>query len=116
MTDPNKSRFEERLAALAQKTDPNKRVERRVQEDGLIVEVVKPNRRAPLIPLRSLFLAVALFLALKGTVFAQLGSETYSERLEILKQGNSLEVTAAFLLDVDPATRAIGQVVGRILK
>jgi hypothetical protein len=116
LTDPNKGRFEERLAALAQKKDPNKRVERRVQADGLIVEVIKPIRRAPLIPIRSVFLAIGLFLALKGTVYGQLGPETYLKRLEALKEGGSIEVTVAFLLDVDPATRAIGDLVGRFLK
>ena len=115
MKDPNKSRFEERLLALAQKQDPNTRVEKRVQADGLIVDVVKPARRAKLFPIRSLFLAILFFVALKGAVYAQLGSETYAERLETLKTGSSLEVAAAFLLDVDPATKAIGDVLGRFL-
>ena len=43
--DPKKDRFEKRLSALAEKTNPNTKVVRRVQNDGLIVDVVKPMRQ-----------------------------------------------------------------------
>lgn len=115
MEDPNKDQFEERLAALAEKASPNKKVVRKVQEDGLIIDVVEPVRQRQLMPFRSLLLALFLFVAMKGTVYAQLGQAEYLSRVDTLKSGNSLEVTAAFLLDVDPATQAIGDFLGRFL-
>lgn len=114
LADPNRDQFEKRLAGLAQKSDPKKRVERVVTDDGLIVDVVKPVRR-PKFPYRSLLLAVLLFVCLKGAIFAQLGQAEYLERVERLKTGNSLEVTAAFLLDADPITAMMGRAFGKLI-
>lgn len=114
MTDPNKSRFEKRLAGLAEKSDPNKRVKKVVTESGLIVDVVKSNHRVKF-PVRSLLIAVLLFVCLKGAIFAQLGQGEYLSRVEQLKTGNSIEVTAAFLLNADQITTMMGTAFGKLI-
>jgi len=114
LADPNRDRFEERLAGLAEKSDPRKRVEKVVTDDGLIVDVVKPVRK-PSVPYRSLLIAILLFICLKGAIFAQLGEEEYLARVDGLKNGSSLEVTAAFLLDADPITTMMGQAFSKLI-
>lgn len=117
MADANKERFDERLGALKQKTNPAKRVEKRVREDGLVVDVVKTDmRKRGLFPIKTLLVAAFLFVAFKGFVLAELGESEYLGRIESLKSGGAVEVTTAFLLDVDPATKAIATVVGGLLR
>ncbi|MDA8747255.1 hypothetical protein N9M66_03485 [Litoreibacter sp.] len=117
MADVNKDRFNERLDALKQKTNPAKRVEKRVQEDGLVVDVVKTDlKKRGLVPIKSLLIAGFLFVAFKGFILAELGEAEYLGRIEALKTGGAVEVTTAFLLDMDPATQAIAKVVGSILR
>ncbi|WP_298257694.1 hypothetical protein [uncultured Litoreibacter sp.] len=106
MADVNKDRFIERLNTIQKKDDPKKRVVRKVNEDGLVVEVVK-RRRRKLIPVKSIVTAALIFVMLKGFVLAQLGEEEYQSRIETLAKGNSMQVLAAFLLDADPATRVM---------
>jgi hypothetical protein len=108
LADVNKDRFVERLNAIQQKGDPNKRVVRKVTSDGLVVEVVK-SRRKKLIPVKSIVTAALIFVMLKGFVFAQLGEGEYESRIETLKKGQSLEVFAAFLLDADAATQTVAR-------
>lgn len=115
MADANKDRFDARLKALEQKSNPGKRVEKRVTEDGLVVEVVKADRRS-LLPIKSLIMAAVVFISLKGVIFAQLGEQEYLNRIDTLTGGSAVEVAAAFLLDADPATRVIGDVLGTFLR
>lgn len=108
MADVNKDRFEARLQAIEAKTKPGKRVEQRVTDDGLVVDIVKSDRRA-LLPIKSLIAAAVIFIAFKGFIFAQLGESEYLKRIDTLSGGSAVEVAAAFLLDVDPVTRVVGQ-------
>lgn len=116
MADVNKDRFTERLDALKQKSNPQKRVEKRVRDDGLVVDVVKTDlRKRGLLPIKSFLLAAFLFVAFKGFVLAELGEPEYMTRIDGLKKGGAVEVSAAFLLDADPATRAVAGVIGQVL-
>lgn len=108
LADANKDRFIERLNAISEKSDPQKRVVHKVREDGLVVEVVK-RRRNRLIPVKSIVTAALIFVILKGFVFAQLGEPEYLQRIDTLQKGSAVEVMAAFLLDVDPATRVMAE-------
>ncbi|MFY0690622.1 MAG: hypothetical protein JXR14_01715 [Paracoccaceae bacterium] len=114
MADINKERFDERVKTISNKTQPGKRIERRVNEDGLVVDVVKTDRRG-LIPYKSIILLVILAILTKGVLFARLGEAEYLNRIEALKQGEALEVSAAFLLDADPATRGVAWLVSLVL-
>lgn len=114
MADVNKDRFEARLQAIERKTNPGKRVEQRVTDDGLIVDVVKSDRRT-LVPVKSLMIAAVIFVGLKSMIFAQLGEAEYQGRIDTLSRGTAVEVAAAFFLDADPATRVFGQVLEQAL-
>lgn len=115
LADVNKDRFIERLNAIQTKTDPKKRVVHKVTSDGLVVEVVKP-RRKKLIPVKSIVTAALIFVILKGFVFAQLGESEYVDRIATLKKGHSVQLFAAFLLDADPATRAMARGLDRVFR
>ncbi len=106
MADVNKDRFEARLKAIESKSKPGQRTESRVTDDGLVVEVAKADRRN-IFPIKGLITAGIVLVALKGFLFAQLGEAEYLGRIEQLSKGSTIEVGAAFLLDADPATRAI---------
>ena len=115
MSDVNKDRFIERLNAIQQKSDPKKRVVHKVNDDGLVVEVVKP-RRKKLVPVKSILIGATIFVILKGFVYAQLGGDEYQQRIDSLMKGASVQVFAAFLLDADPATRAVGNGLDKLLR
>ncbi len=108
VADANKERFDQRLAGLGKKNDPSRRVEKRVREDGLVVHVVKSdNKKRALFPIKGILIAAGLFVMLKAFLFAELGEAEYLERVDGLKKGGAVQVSAAFLLDADPATRAV---------
>lgn len=115
VADVNKDRFETRLQQIEQKTNPGKRVQQRVTEDGLVVDVVKSDRRT-LLPLKSILMAGVIFILLKSFIFAQLGEPEYLERIDKLSRGSAVEVAAAFLLDADPATKVIGDILKNTLR
>lgn len=109
MADVNRDRFEQRLAAIAPKHHPDARVKRHVTQDGLIVEVVKRDLRA-LFPIKGFMTGFFLFIALKGSVLAQLGAGEYLSRIDRLKDGNTFENVAAVLFAADPVTQSTATV------
>lgn len=117
LEDVNKDRFDQRLGALKQKQNPHKRVEKRVRDDGLVVDVVKSDmRKRGLLPLRGILVAAIIFIGFKGLVLAEIGEPEYVQRLESLKKGGAVQVSAAFLLDADPATRTVAEMVNKVLR
>ena len=117
MADPNKDRFLERLESIETKTKPGARIERRVNEDGLVVDVVseKKSGRRSLIPYKTILVAALLGVLVKGFLLADLGEEAYLNQIEEMRDGTAGEIAAAFLLDADPATRAVARVFEAIL-
>ncbi|MCY4336531.1 MAG: hypothetical protein OXC60_17890 [Litoreibacter sp.] len=108
MADVNRDRFNQRVGVLKKKADPNVRVVRRVQEDGLVVDVAQTKSAArSLLPIKGLIATGIIFLAFKSFLLAELGETEYLERIDGMKTGSAMEVAAAFLLDMDPATQAI---------
>ena len=111
MADANKDRFLERLGSIEKKSQPGKRLEKRVTEDGLVVHVAK-TKSSSLIPYRGILTGMVLFVLLKGFVLAELGEPIYQERIENLRSGSAIEVLMAFGLDVDPASKMVADLVG----
>ena len=108
MADANKERFDQRLSGLGKKNDPTQRVEKRVRKDGLVVHVATSrSKKRGLVPIKGILIAAGLFVLLKSFLFAELGEAEYLERVESLKQGGAVQVSAAFLLDADPVTRSV---------
>lgn len=117
MADVNREEFSRRIGGLKKKADPKARVVKRVREDGLVVEEVRhPGQRRGLIPIKGILIVALVFVGFKGVMLAELGEPEYLDRVEKLKQGGTIEVSAAFLLDADPATRAVADMVGKVLR
>jgi hypothetical protein len=116
VANKNRSSFEQRVSALKNKADPRTRVEKRVTEDGLVVTVAKTNgAKRSLIPIKGILIAAVLFVAVKGFLLAEIGEPEYLERLAVMKEGSAIQVSAAFLLDADPATRSVASFLNKTL-
>ena len=114
MADLNRSKFDKRVKALERKRRPGKRIVRKMQNDGLVVEVAK-TKKAALIPYKSLFFAAFIFIFVKGFLFAEIGPAAYETRIETMRNGNTGEIAAAFLLDADPVTRQVARLISYIV-
>jgi len=78
----------------------------RVGPDGLIRS--RPRLIRPAFPLRGALLIVALFMAFKSILFAQMGAGNYVAQVNDLRQGSFVERAGAVLMQEDPLTRALG--------
>ena len=77
--------------------------------DGLIVAV--PHRRfVPRFPGKGLLLLLGSAVAFKAALFVASGEATYNNRLEEMAQGRPVEQAMAWLMQPDPATRALAAV------
>lgn len=85
----------------------------KIGRDGLITAV--PRRRMPSFPLRGfaiLFLAALLY---KAVIFAWIGPSLYDERISALADGTIVEQAGAWLLQPDPATVTVANLIGPFL-
>lgn len=103
------------MKALEKKASPRHKIEKRVTKDGLVVDVVK-RRKPHLIPFKSLIAAALFFVLCKGFLLARIGEAEYQQRIQALQQGDSMQVAAAFLLDADPATKALANFLNQNLR
>ncbi len=85
----------------------------RMGSDGLIS--AHPRRRLPRFPLRGLAILFLAALLYKSFVFASLGSGVYQARVDLLASGNLVEKAGAWMMQVDPATQLLGDVLSRIV-
>ncbi len=76
-----------------------------VGRDGLIV--FRPKRRRPGLPLRGIALALIAFFGFKALILMQLGETSYQARASALAAGNFGEQVGAWMMQLDPITRAI---------
>jgi hypothetical protein len=86
-----------------------------MRSDGLIV--VKPRRSARRgFPLKGLvFLALGLF-GFKALILASLGPDGYGERVAKLQDGTVVERGGAWVMQVDPATQVLADLMGPVLR
>lgn len=84
----------------------------RVDQNGLIT--AKPRIYNPKFPLRGLILLVGAAFLFKGYIYASLGANTYSERVAGLAEGSLIEKAGAWIMQADPATLAVAQVLGSL--
>ena len=106
--------FEERLQRVMRKhRSMTKGYSFRMRADGLMVAV--PRRAVRPIPMRSLFMLVGSILLFKAFILAHIGPAGYADRLDILRQGSVVERAGAFVMQSDPATRHIAEVLRPIL-
>ncbi|MFU1477735.1 hypothetical protein ACM25N_08515 [Roseovarius sp. C7] len=79
----------------------------KVGRDGLIV--FKPKRRKIGFPWRTLAMVVVGFLAFKGLVIAQMGTETYDQRISEMSAGPLQEQIGAFVMQPDPVAEVVAR-------
>lgn len=95
--------FDQRLNRLSRKHRAMARgYTTQLRPDGLIV--TKPRRRRVGVPLHSIILFVAAFLAFKGFMIASLGVATYEERVGRLQSGTVPEQAGAWVMQADPVS------------
>lgn len=83
-------------------------VVRRVGRDGLIR--TRPRLIRPHFPLKGALVIVALLIAFKALMFAQIGSDNYALKIQDLSAGSALEQTGAVLMQEEPVTVAVASV------
>jgi hypothetical protein len=84
-----------------------------VGHDGLVV--AKPRRISLRFPLRGLLLAAFAVIGFKAFAFAYLGEPGYHDRIAGLAQGTTSERMAAWVMQADPVTRAVSDLVAPYL-
>ena len=77
----------------------------RVDSNGLIQ--AQPRIYNPKFPLRGLILLVVTAFLFKGFILASLGEQTYFERVGNMANGSVVERAGAWIMQADPATRAV---------
>jgi len=97
-----------RLRKVQRKHDKMRRngVVHRVGRDGLIRS--RPRLIRPYLPIKGVLLLVALVIAFKSVLFAQIGSGNYVLQLEALQRGSVVEQLGAVVMHDDPVTVALG--------
>lgn len=84
----------------------SKGVVRRVGRDGLIR--TRPRFLRPRFPVKGALIVVALLIAFKSLLFAQIGAGNYAVKVEELRAGGVIEQAGAFVMQEEPVTVAVG--------
>lgn len=85
-----------------------------IQPDGLIV--ARPKRRAFRFSGRAVIITVLAFIGFKAFLIANLGPQTYDERVERLQDGTVVEKAGGFVMQADPLSTYVALQVGPILR
>jgi hypothetical protein len=83
-------------------------------DDGLIT--TRTRRRSARFPWRGVALTFACLFILKGILLAQLGAQTYDDRVTKLEQGTVFEQAGAFVMKADPITKWTADTIGTYLR
>jgi hypothetical protein len=96
-------KFSERVQGLNRKhVGMSKGVSTHVQPDGLIV--MHPRRRRSGLPLRGIFMLIAVGIAFKTLLVIQLGQITFQGRVDQMMNGSVVEKFGAWFMQLDPVT------------
>lgn len=80
-----------------------------VERDGLLVPK-ESTFKSRSFPLRAVALTVGGLLLFKGILISQVGLSSYTTRLESLADGGVIEKAGAWLMQIDPVSRAVAEV------
>ena len=80
----------------------------KIDENNLIVP--KPHLVALAFPWRGLCMALLVALGLKAYLMASLDSQTYASKLAALSRGDPVEQVGAWMMQPDPASGVLAQV------
>jgi hypothetical protein len=111
----NQIQFDERLRQLSRKHRAMSRgYVTQIQSDGLII--ARPVRQPIQIPVRAVLLFVLAFFGFKAFLVANLGPQTYDDRLARLNEGTIVEQAGAYVMQADPLTMWGAKQIGPILR
>lgn len=102
------AQLDKRLRKVVRNHDRMRRngVVRKIGRDGLIR--TRPRLVRPSVPVKGVFVLLALLLAFKSLLYAQMGSGNYALKIEALQVGTPVERMGAVIMQEDPLTVAIG--------
>ncbi len=107
--------FEKRLSLLARKHKAMSRgYVTHMRPDGLII--ARPKRRASRVSRKAVILFLLAFFGFKAFLVANLGPQTYDDRVARLQAGTIVEKGGAFVMQADPLTIYLAQQIGPILR
>lgn len=114
MSDANQRNFEVRMNKINRR---HKRLSRgyvmSVNHDGLVI--AQPKARQSMIPWRGILFVLVGALIVKGVMLAQVGTESYNDRVASLSAGNQIEKVGAYVMHADPVTQWIAAQVAPLL-
>lgn len=106
--------FRKRDAALRKKHIRMARGYRnRLNRNGVIIQ--EPDSKIGGVALRLLVLATVLFIGFKVMVLSGLGPETYTQHVAKLAEGTVYERAGAWLMQIDPMTARLSEMVSALL-
>jgi hypothetical protein len=86
-----------------------------LRNDGLIV--VKPRRASRRgFPLKGIVLMVLGLFCFKALILASLGPDGYGERVAKLQEGTVVERGGAWVMQADPATQVLANLMGPVMR
>ena len=80
-----------------------------VDQNNLIVP--QPQYVTVAFPWRALCIAVLVALGLKAYLMAAMDAQTYASKLDALARGHAVEQVGAWMMQPDPASGAVAQVI-----
>lgn len=101
------TQFEKRLHSLERKhRELSNGYVAKINPDGLITVAPKTKRKG--LALRLMLAVLVGIIAFKSITLAIIGPSTYEARLATLSNGSWFEGFCAWVMQVDPATQAVG--------
>ncbi|MCK0142681.1 hypothetical protein [Aliiroseovarius sp. F20344] len=80
------------------------------ERDGLLVPK-ESSFKSRSFPLRAIVIALVGLVVFKGLLVSQVGISSYSTRLESLAEGGAIEKAGAWLMQIDPFSLAVAEMV-----
>ncbi len=114
MSNADRTSFERRLSRLDQIHAAGGAFEARGALGRSFFDARRQKEGRPL-PLRAVAMVLAGALLFKGALLAQIGPETYDQRVSLLAQGNGLERVGAWVMRADAPTQWIAAQLGSLL-
>jgi hypothetical protein len=87
--------------------------ETRIRRDGLLI--VTPKRQSRGVSLTAIVTFLGLFLVLKAVLVAQIGLQGYEDRVFLLQSGTVVERIGAMIMQVDPVTAYLADIIRPLL-
>ena len=106
--------FRKRLRRLVRRHEAlSHGYETRIRGDGLLI--VTPKRQSRGVSLTAIVTFVGLFLVMKAVLVAQIGLQGYEDRVLMLQSGTFAERIGAMIMQVDPVTAYLADLIRSLL-